>query len=195
MKNATLANGQIIATYIPNLIRHLGAGNNYDTNYNSVNDKGEIIGSSSDTKAHYKRTFRHFGYQEPNDFKDFDNNALQAFLKDSHGPVLVRGEKSNRKGHAWVIDGYYLDSHVGTAYVGGRGGDGLMFHVIWGWGGDRNGYFKFGGSIEAVYKYNETYDDGDWKYCYLYDKPRYQEYLEFIQFKKMEYVGGFVPNK
>ena len=189
MKNATLANGQIIATYIPNLIRHLGAGNNYDTSYHIGKD-----GSSSDTKAHYKRTFRHFGYQEPNDFKDFDNNALQAFLKDSHGPVLVRGNR-DKDGHAWVIDGYYLDSHVGTAYVGGRGGDGLMFHVIWGWGGDRNGYFKFGGSIEAVYKYNETYDDGDWKYCYLYDKPRYQEYLEFIQFKKMEYVGGFVPNK
>ena len=194
MKNATLANGQIIATYIPNLIRHLGAGNNYDTNYNSVNDKGEIIGSSSDTKAHYKRTFRHFGYQEPKDFKDFDNNALQAFLKDSHGPVLVRGNR-DKDGHAWVIDGYYLDSHVGTAYVGGRGGDGLMFHVIWGWGGNRNGYFKFGGSIESVYKYNDSNDDWRWKHYYLYDKEAYKEYLAFIQFKKMEYVGGFVPNK
>lgn len=189
MKNATLANGQIIATYIPNLIRHLGAGNNYDTSYNIGKD-----GSSSDTKAHYKRTFRHFGYQEPKDFKDFDNNALQAFLKDSHGPVLVRGN-GNKDGHAWVIDGYYLDSHVGTAYVGGRGGDGLMFHVIWGWGEGKNGYFKFGGSVEAVYKYNESYDDWLWKHLYLYDKQAYKEYLEEVQFKKMEYVGGFVPNK
>lgn len=70
-----------------------------------------------------------------------------------------------------------------------------MFHVIWGWGGNRNGYFKFGGSIESVYKYNDSNDDWRWKHYYLYDKEAYKEYLAFIQFKKMEYVGGFVPNK
>lgn len=30
---------------------------------------------------------------------------------------------------------------------------------------------------------------------YLYDKQAYKEYLEEVQFEKMEYVGGFIPNK
>lgn len=179
----------IINAHIPHFIRALGSENNYSTDYG-------VESSGSNTKAHYKRTFRHFGYKEPNDFKDYDPNSLQKLIKNSQGPVLIRGEHNTTgKGHAWVIDGYYLDSHRGTAYVGGYGGDGLMFHVIWGFTGSRNGYFKFGGTVLNMIKYHESWDDSVLKFYYLYDHEKYQNYLKSVQFSGLEYVGGFVPNK
>lgn len=178
----------IINAHIPHFIRELGRDNNYSTDYG-------LEKSSSYTKAHYKRTFRHFGYNEPNDFKDLDLNDLQTLIKSSRGPVLIQGDNSEGFGHAWVIDGYYLDSHIGSAYVDGHGGDGLMLHVIWGGTGSYNGYFKFGGTILYMIKYKESWDDSMWEYYYLYDKEGYQEYLKSVQYTGMEYVGGFVPNK
>lgn len=178
----------IINAHIPHFIRALGSENNYSTDYG-------VDRSSSNTKAHYKRTFRHFGYNEPNDFKDYDPNSLQKLIKNSQGPVLIRGKHSDGDKHAWVIDGYYLDSHRGTAYVGGHGGDGLMFHVVWGFSGGYNGYFKFGSTVTNLYRYSESWDDPWWKINYLYDKEEYKNYLKIVQYSGMEYVGDFVPNK
>ncbi len=191
IKNATVGNQRIIPTFIPNLLRDLGAGNNYDTEYHS-NGNPEGKGSRSDIESHNKRTFRHFGYKEPEDFKDFENAAVHLLLYRTNSPIIMIGYNGKIKGsHAWVIDGYYNDVHKGTAYIGGYGGEGLMLHVIWGWGGSRNGYFKFGGSVVPKSKFNETYDDSRWGYDYWYDSL-----IEKIQFtSKLKYVGGFEPNK
>lgn len=177
MKAAT-AFGEIISSHIPDLLVALGASNNYNTTYS-------LEGSGSHTEQFYVRTFINMGYKKPDSFKDFENSGIRSLIYEKQSPVLIRGTLGDG-GHAWVIDGYYDDYHIGNAYVGGSGGEGLMFHVIWGWRGDSNGYFKFGGSIVPKQDFNESWDDPS----YWYDSR-----LSNIQYSNMRYVGGFEPNK
>ena len=180
IKNATVQNGQIISSNIPNLIRELGSKDNFKTEYHSSSP-----GSGSNMVSNHKRTFKNLGYREPNDFKDFKNADVMLLINNSESPVLMQGTGSSGC-HAWVVDGYYNDVYVGNAFVGGGGGNGLLLHVIWGWGGRANGYFKFGGSVMPMKQFNETWD---WQYSYDY-------WMDKIQFPSdIKYVGDFKPNK
>lgn len=177
MKEATTF-GEIVSSRIPDLLVALGSSNNYNTTYT-------IEGSGSHTEQYYGRTFMNMGYKKPDSFKDFENKGIKSLIDEKQSPVLVRGALGD-DGHAWVIDGYYNDYHIGNAFIGGSGGQGLMFHVIWGWRGSSNGYFKFGGSIVPKQNFNESWDD-----------PSYwsDSRLSNIQYTNMRFVGGFEPNK
>ena len=71
-------------------------------------------------------------------------------------PVLTRGRRSdNSSGHDWLIDGY--------RYVVSLSYSGHFFHINWGWGGFRDGYYHLG-----------VFDTGNGTFCDpIYDNQYY----------------------
>lgn len=61
-------------------------------------------------------------------------------FQTGHGPVIVCGKNVSRNSrHAWVIDGYC--TNVVDAENSSIQYNTVLFHCIWGWDGDNNGYF------------------------------------------------------
>lgn len=93
--------------------------------------------------SNVSRTFTRMGYYAPDELEDFSESAICEKLKtrnsDGYGPIIVCGRTINGGGHAWVIDGYCTNvvdnNNVNIQY------NTVLFHCIWGWNGDNNGYF------------------------------------------------------
>ena len=72
-------------------------------------------------------------YLETND-PDWDDWA-EALSEQFHkGLPVLYGGVSTSGGHAFVLDGYYIDTLT-------SGNTRTLFHVNWGWNGSQNGYF------------------------------------------------------
>ena len=134
------------------MLSWLGASNNLNSRYT-------VKSTSTDTESTYKRTFQNFGYRQPADFEDFSNSGLKAMI-DQRKPVLIYGN-----GHMWVVDGLIYDADVEVVNPGGmnywKRGEGLMFHLVWGWGGEANGYFRFDDGFEHIGKFQDS-NDPEW---------------------------------
>lgn len=171
---------------VARLLRELGKEGNLKVDYH-------WNGSGADLGKHYKRTFKTFEYNEPGDFKTFSTEDLRKLIYNKK-PVLVKGKNDKGEGHAWVVDGLYCDSWkhegpLGTYYYG----DGLFFHIVWGWGGSCNGYFKHGSGFTQVnFKYGEKNNDPtkeQWDNTIGTDNDWYEN----IKIYKLQFCGDFNP--
>ncbi len=171
----------VISANIPILIKEIGSKENLNTTYNTI----ENGGSSTLTETTYKRTFEHFGYKTPGNFKDFSLDGLADFIRKNEKPVLMRGEKSNNVGHVWIIDGYYYDLHRSSMVLGEYYGEGYLFHAVWGWGSSCNGYFKISDRFIPMPDFNGEGDDKS------FSESEYNQ----VQYQKIRYMGDLVPNK
>ena len=62
-------------------------------------------------------------------------------------------------------------------------GEGVLFHIIWGWGGSANGFFRFNNGFEHL---KQFYDEND---------PAWQEYWadRLTPYFNIKYCGDFEP--
>lgn len=102
------------------------------------------VSSSGAYMENVSRTFVRMGYYAPDKLQDFSEKAICNWLSDrfqtGHGPVIVCGKNMSRNSrHAWVIDGYC--TNVVDAENSSIQYNTVLFHCIWGWDGDNNGYF------------------------------------------------------
>lgn len=131
---------------VPQLLKDLG--NKY--NLKVVYDKD----GSGCYPERYAPTFRNMQYTVVRNLTTLDRTAVCNYLRgiadgyDGKTPILVRGtttvynqekQKYEDVGHAWVIDGEMTASdknEMGQVIEGST-----LFHCIWGWAGNGNGYF------------------------------------------------------
>lgn len=108
-------------------------GLDYGTGIGSVS--GLVVGN------YLKDAMQQLGYYatlryHPSTFSTTMKQITYDMLKDGL-PVLARGTKANSSsGHVWVIDGYKC---VISMFNFGH-----YFHINWGWGGKRDGYYELG---------------------------------------------------
>lgn len=109
-----------------NFVYELGKKYNLNINY-------DLDGSGAKPK-NVKRTLKNFGYRNAKLHCGFgENNQGKAISQLKNGyPVFLSRNRSNTKGHAWVLDGYYYDLYNS------------LFHVNWGWYGLADGYYACG---------------------------------------------------
>ena len=77
----------------------------------------------------YQRVHSHTGWNNHN-----ENNIIR--MLDNNKPVFVAALSRIINGHAWVIDGYMIREPPGLRQT--------LFHCVWGWGGESNGWFISG---------------------------------------------------
>ena len=171
------------------LLRLLGDEDNLDMEYHLY---GGDEGSGASPKR-VRPTFINMGYNDPGNLLNFSSAYVRSYLDktltnmDGGGPVFVCGYGTNsngqRIGHAWVIDGYIQYESKGTLVPGGYLLHDILFHCVWGWGGDSNGYFywdranRFGG---------DPIEKADDDYSYNFQNPLFDDEVKIL--------GGFVPN-
>ena len=131
----------------------------------------------------YKDVFQKYGYRRPADFEDFSNSGLKAMI-DQRKPVLIYGN-----GHMWVVDGLIYDADVEVVNPGGmnywKRGEGLMFHLVWGWGGEANGYFRFDDGFEHIGKFQDS-NDPEWQEYWMYHR-------EISKYRQLRICNDFEP--
>lgn len=143
-------------------LRSLGDENNLQMIYGAVVDG---FGSIS-YNTRFFPTFENMGYGGYEEMQNFSEEEICTIL-DNHsssqlntmGPVLISGARmgaSGMVGHSWVIDGY-VQYEVTSPLIGqGYVPDDILYHCVWGWGGNCNGYFywardlSFGGRPEEL---------------------------------------------
>lgn len=169
---------------IPRLLAFLGDENNYQTIYSS-NAAGSM------TEERYRYTFNNFGYEVGSDFVDFNAKSMEKVLQQNK-PCLISGKVRNLTtgGHAWVIDGLifddskaYINPNTGEV-IWQKMGEGLLFHVIWGWRARCNGYFRYDNGYMV---HHPGYsDEGD---------PAWQDDWESSILSTLRFNGDFTPRK
>lgn len=123
-------------------------------------DYGEEGSGASITNVY--RTFERMGYSKPDKLKKFSEDAIcnlfEKYTRKGYGPILVYGENVKTGGaHAWVVDGYCknLSNLENINY------ETDLFHCIWGWKGQNNGYFYLNnGCMGGLVKIVDGYDKG-----------------------------------
>ena len=155
----------------------LGDENNLRMNYGAK--------ESGASPSRYYPTFSNMNYSSHNQLQTFSEEDVCELLDNSQGnmltqtgPVLVRGNRSGG-GHGWVVDGY-VQYEVTSPLIGqGYVLDDVLFHCVWGWGGDCNGYFYWAKTNSFGGLPNETGPDDDYTDT------------EFIFDTNIQYMGGF----
>lgn len=166
---------------IARFLQLLGDNNNLQMNYGAV---GTSNGSGAAPSRYYP-TFSNMSYARHDQLQTFSEEEICAIL-DRHddsiftkiGPVLVRGNSSTG-GHGWVIDGYVQYEQnspiIGQGYVL----EDILFHCVWGWGGNCNGYFYWAKTNSFGGYPHETGPNDDYRDTrYIYDR-------------NIQYMGGF----
>lgn len=71
---------------------------------------------------------------------DYTWSSTKDFIDNGH-PMLLMGftSPSSSSGHAWVVDGYYIENHY---FFGKKTSSTTYVHNNWGYGGDNDGYFE-----------------------------------------------------
>lgn len=107
-------------------------------------------------------------------YKDYNFHSIKYEIQK--GPIGLRAETKDGKGHVWVCDGYYFTStdieYLLVTYNGnymdatpaacltpvytecGSSGHYAM-HMNWGWGGNQNGYFRENWEVDIYNFYKE----------------------------------------
>ena len=118
-------------------------------------------------------TFDNMGYVGFNQLAPFSEEAICTILDNSQnpnytqvGPILVTGygtnSNNNYGGHVWVIDGY-VQYEVTSPLIGqGYVPDDILYHCVWGWGGNCNGYFYWARTNSLGGYPNETGPNDDY---------------------------------
>lgn len=160
------------------LLRELGNSDNLNMDYGTEASGAKILTT-------HKRTFKSFGYKEPENFKSFSPNEIEKWLSKSK-PVLIVGTNQDYVGHAWVIDGLYCDwfQHTGIDNQVDYFGEGTLFHMVWGWGGNCNGYFKYGPTLQVCNKFKDESDPQSWD----------SDWDSWIKYYNLQYCGNIEPN-
>lgn len=131
---------------IARLIRELGNSDNLDMNYG--------IDVSGADRGNVKRTFKHLGYASCDSYHKFTYDKAYEFVLHNRKPFLISAKIEGGR-HSWVCDGIYVDMWENQT---GSYGEGVFFHMIWGWGGYENGYFKYGAGFSQSEKFKEDWD-------------------------------------
>lgn len=131
---------------IARLIRELGNSDNLNMNYG--------IESSGANRDNVKRTFKHLGYASCGSYQKFTYDTAYEFMLHNSKPFLISAKIEGGR-HSWVCDGIYVDMWEDQM---GSYGEGVFFHMIWGWGGYENGYFKYGTGFRQSKKFKEDWD-------------------------------------
>ncbi|MBR4887009.1 MAG: C10 family peptidase [Muribaculaceae bacterium] len=176
-------------------LRQLGNPENLDMTYGRG---GQFDNGSSAYPERYIPTFANMGYLTPNSLQSFYSLAVKIYLDKAltgevgGGPVLVNGYQKNSNdqevlGHAWVIDGYIQYESKGSLVPGGYLLHDTLFHCVWGWDGQSNGYFWWD-------KYNSF--SGDPREKEEDDYPgNIQDSSDLLFNYNVKFMCGFVPNK
>lgn len=168
--------GELNNSIIPDFFQIIGSPENLNTDYYGGNE-GMIV--------NYKKPFLNFGFKSVGDFKTFTTNDGKKWIENHYSPLLMIAKKEdNYNGkiqiRPWVIDGFIDDWWPGYVDEAGNeiyGGDGVLFHCVWGVNEQRgNGYYKFDGKLTPFFNHNE--DDDDPKHSELTD-CKYLYDLEF----------------
>ena len=127
------------------------------------------------------------GYIDPGPLNNFNEENVVEILERGEdneiggGPILVIGNFTEEgDSHIWVIDGYLqyykVQDHV---YIP----QDILYHCVWGWGGDSNGYF--------YWKSTESFGgEADIRDC----EPYEGEYIT-PPYNNIKYYNVFRPNK
>lgn len=131
--------------------------------------------------ANFSRTFSQMGYYAPDKLKDFSESNICRLLEDTkrdgYGPLLIVGVTTDgTAGHTWVIDGYCrsVTNYERTKVLY----DTNLFHCIWGWKGNNNGYFFLNNGV--IGGCSNLYDKDDKKTS----SPGYD-------FTRLQYMANF----
>ena len=144
---------------VAHFLKELGNSNNCQVTY------GPEESGAYDSRA--KITLENFGYSNVSlhfgtSFNNNLCNIVNTQLLSGH-PAYVSGTTSNNGGHAWVVDGYYLNT----------------YHINWGWYGAGDGYYNIGVFDQSQRTGTSIYDTGSmpneissyikWFYVITYD--------------------------
>ena len=126
---------------VARFLKALGAPANCNVSY-SPNGSGAY-----DIRA--KITLQNYGYSNVQLHYGFTfNNDLRLKVSQQllYGhPAYVSGTTNDNKGHAWVVDGYYVNT----------------YHINWGWYGDGDGFFNAGIFDLSQRTGVSSYDNGE----------------------------------
>lgn len=172
---------------VADLLFELGQPNNLDMHYDNPI-------STSNVEARAGQTFVNFGYEYPGSMQAFSSVAVCSILnkttnnENGGGPVLVIGWTTGVTiGHAWVIDGYIQYESKGSLVPGGYLLHDTLFHCVWGWDGQSNGYFWWDKANQFSGDPREKEED---------DYPgNIQNSSDLLFNYNVKFMGGFVPNK
>ena len=118
--NGTLSGADQVAHFL----KALGSPSNCNVTY--------APGESGAYDVRAKITLQNYGYSNVQlHYGCTFNNDLRLKVSQQllYGhPAYVSGATSNNEGHAWVVDGYYVNT----------------YHINWGWYGAGDGYFNIG---------------------------------------------------
>lgn len=159
---------------VPKLLAYLG--DRYGTTYFNG-------GAATLFEEGYSRVFSDFGYEVGAFFQDFSESGMEMMIKNNK-PCLVSG-KSSGGGHAWVIDGLIFDDDREYCNPDGsvflvKPGEGYLFHVVWGWNGESNGYFRYNNGLN--HSHFTDPDDKEWE----------EDWEDSFAFT-LRYCGDFTP--
>ena len=88
---------------------------------------------------------------------NFDCQLSANLLKD-YTLLMVTGTNiyDYIENHMWIIDGGYIDNS-GPIALYPNAPVKYMFHCVWGWGGNNNGYFLYNASLDHIGNQPSTY--------------------------------------
>lgn len=174
-----------IATQLSNLCFELGKDYNCDVTYT-------VAGSpASDSDA--KKTLKRYNYEDVTMYNSFSDNIKLKVIEEikKNNPIYISAYRSEKKGHAWVIDGFVKRKkkyETIKTYANGSitssisyGAEQSLLHCNWGWGGTHNGYFVMGNSFDT----EERYDDIDSDSPTPHQSSEYKEY--YFKFSVITY--------
>ena len=113
-----------------------------------IREVGRVAGSiyrahATSTKSkNLAQALRNFGYRSVTHYDSYNTATLIMALNGV--PVILRGEGADEEGHLWICDGFKkINSNCATSVT-------YYWHMNWGWGGDKNGYYSdWGGKLEV----------------------------------------------
>lgn len=152
------------------LMECLGRNGNLNSEYG--------VTSTSASVDWIPRTLYNMGYTTCNHIR-FDAERAASLLT-AQVPFIVAGWRNDGKGHGWVIDGGYIDKS-GPVIIDPNGAEDkkYVFHCIWGWNGQNNGYFKLTNGTLGRY----------------YDKLDNGSFTNYGTWSNLEMIYGFSPRK
>lgn len=133
--------------------------------------------------------FNVFGYNTEDYFRVYTAEELSSFIMNK--PIMIVGDiRNGQYSHAWVCDGYYYDLVKYLTFDGNYSylSKGYFYHLVWGWGGAANGYFKFGNTFVRSNFVRETDDftDADWNEG---------DWNDLVKCNGLLFWGSVKPNK
>ena len=167
---------------IAKLFRVLGNSNYLDMNYGST--------ESGASPNRIRPTFINSNYFDPGNLRAFDENYVTSILtraknnQQSGGPIFMSGYRSSGSGHAWVIDGFVQYKTNSNMIVGEEYIHDILYHCVWGWYGNSNGYFYWAPTNSFT---GEPIEKAEDDFPHNLGNPNYSIDIKCL--------GGFIPKK